>query len=139
MEIKHIGKVCNKCTTVLTKENISQKGKLRKCKSCHNAYHKIMFKKHKDKHRELMYKWRKENKDKVKEMLINYGVKKHGSLSKCNLYYMKKYREQLTDTYVKITLIKQEPGLLKFSDIPEKLVQVQRKQLLLKRKIYQNV
>lgn len=136
METKNIGQSCNKCTTILTQENISCKGRVRKCKSCYNAYHKTMFQKHKDNHRKLMYSWRKKNKDKVKQMLINTAVKKHGSLSKSVGFYMKKYKDQLTDTYVKFTLIKQEPaGTLKFADIPDELVQIQRKSILLKRKI----
>lgn len=135
METKYIGKSCNKCTTVLTEENISSRGKAKKCKSCHNAYHKIIFQKYKDKHRELMYSWRKKNKDKVKQMLVNYAVKKHGSLNNCVSHYLKKYKEQLTDTYVKFTLVQHENGRLKFADIPDELVQIQRKKILLKRKI----
>ncbi len=138
MKTNFIGHFCNKCEVFLTEENCSSKGNIRKCKSCHNAYHKKVFQKHKDKHRELMYSWRKKNKDKVRKMLYDYSNKKFGSHTACCSFYMKKYKEQLTDTYVKFKLIQHTKGALKFSDIPEDLIKLKREQILLTRKIKNN-
>lgn len=128
---------CNKCNVLLSDENKSSKPN--NCKPCYNAYMKTMFQKHKDKHRELMYKWRKENKDKVRQMLVNTAVKTHGSVSKSSSYYLKKYNEQVTDMYVKSLLTKSKrKSTLKFSDIPDELVELKRKQLLLIRQLKNN-
>ena len=131
-----MNKTCSKCNVVLLVDNIASDK--RRCKLCYNTYHKNMFQKHKDKHRELMYSWRKENKDKVRKMLTDYKVKKFGSKAACISHYMNIYKEQLTDTYIKTILIKHKEAKLKFSDISEELVNLKRKQLLLKRKITNN-
>jgi hypothetical protein len=129
-----INSKCNKCNVLLSEENKSSK--LNNCKPCYNAYHRAAFQKYKDKHRELMYKWRKENKDKVRKMLVNNAVKTHGTVSKSVNHYLKKYNEQVTDTYVKSLLTKsKKKSILKFSDIPQDLIELKRKEILLKRQI----
>jgi len=127
-------KRCKKCNVLLSEEN-EAKGKKNHCKPCYNAYMRTMFQKHKDKHREIMYAWRKKNKDKVKKMLVENAVKKHGSLSKSVGHYLKKYNKEVTDTYLKHLLTKSRKCILKHSDIPQDLIELKRKAVLLKRQI----
>lgn len=131
---KHVDKNCSKCKVLLTEENCASCATIL-CKPCYNAKMREYFKTYKDKHREIMYAWRKVNKDKVKKMLNDYSVKRFGSSAACIGHYMKKYKENLTDTYVKFTLIQHSEGNLSFKDIPQDLILLKRKQLSLKRKI----
>ena len=137
MAKKHVGKNCSKCNVYLSEETCGNTGSIL-CKTCYNAKMRDYFQKYKDKHREIMYKWRAKNKDKVKAMLIDYGNRKHGSLKNCILYYVRKTKEELTDGYIRSTLTKHEYGNLKAADLPKELINLKRKELLLKRKIQSN-
>jgi hypothetical protein len=57
--------------------------------------------------------------------------KKYGHLEQA---YRDRSRENLTDNYVKRTLL-DHTGVLKYADIPQEAIDIKRKQLLLKRKI----
>jgi hypothetical protein len=137
MAKKHIGKNCKKCNTYLTEDNCASNTQ-KLCKPCYNAQMRQYFQKYKDKHREIMYRWRANNKDKVKAMLVDYGTRKFGSLNKCLTYYQAKCKKDLTDGYIRFTLIQHEYGNLKAADIPNELINLKRTQLLLKRKIQSN-
>ena len=137
MTKKHIGKNCSKCNVYLSEETCASTCTIL-CKTCYNAKMRLYFQKYKDKHREIMYKWRAKNKEKVKAMLVDYGTRKFGSLTACNTHYVKKCREELTDGYIRFSLIQHEYGNLKAADIPQELIDLRRKQILLKRKIQPN-
>lgn len=132
---KCIGQPCRVCNTLITEETATRD---RRCKPCYNAHMREYFQKYKDKHRKIMYNWRAQNKDKVKQMLVNHAEKRFGSLSKQASYYGKIYKEHLTDTYVKFTLCRHSNGALPFKDIPQDLVDLKRKQLLLIRQLKAN-
>lgn len=131
---KNVGKNCKVCSTLLTEENCSSNVTAH-CKPCYNAKMRTYFQKYKDKHRKLMYDWRKRNKDKVKQMLTNYDIKRFGSEAESSRYYWNKYKEELTDSYVKFTIVQHTKGQIKFADVPQELIDLKRKEIQLKRKI----
>ena len=129
---KHIGKPCRNCNSILTEQNAGQK---LQCKPCYNLYMREYIKKNRDKHNKYCYKWRANNKDKVKQMLENTAIKRFGSKTKSTRHYMDIYKDQLTDTYVKFMLCRHSAGTIRFKDIPQELVDLKRKQILLSRQI----
>ena len=123
---------CRVCSIKLTSSNRNRN--TFRCKSCYNAYMREYLKANKAKHNEVMKKWRAKNKELVHQMNVNLATKKFGSLTKSMIYYIKKTKENLTDGYVRFTLIHHEPNL-KARDIPKSLVDLKRKQLLLTKEI----
>jgi hypothetical protein len=97
------------------------------------------FKTYKDKHNEIMKKWRAKNKDKVSTMLKKYLIKVYGSVLEYHKGYQKENIRTMADTYI-ISQIKKEmlrtDGIhIKTSDIPRSLIDLQRTRLALSRKI----
>jgi hypothetical protein len=124
---------CYTCKIKLTDTN-RQLGKNLRCKSCYNTYMREYFKTNKDKHNEIMKKWRAKNKELVHQMNVNLAIKKFGNLTKSMNHYIKKNKENLTDGYVRFTLTCHNPNL-RAKDIPNSLVELKRKQLLLTKEI----
>lgn len=128
---------CHICKIKLTDTN-RQLGRNARCKSCYNAYMREYFKTNKAKHNEIMKKWRAKNKELVHQMNVNLATKKFGNLTKSIVYYTKKTKENLTDGYVRFTLTRYDANL-KARDIPNSLVDLKRKQLLLTKEIKQQM
>jgi len=127
---------CRCCLIKLTSENRS--GTTSRCKPCYNAYHRDYFKTYKAEHNKIMKKWRAKNKELVHQMNINLATKKFGNLTKSIVYYTKKTKENLTDGYVRFTLTRHNANL-RARDIPNSLVDLKRKQLLLTKEIKQQM
>jgi hypothetical protein len=127
---------CIRCLVLLTKENRGTTTRTL-CRTCYNTYMRDYFKTRKDKHNEIMKNWRARHKDKVREMHVKYITKKHGSMYE----YGKKYHEDnsvnLKDPYLKMLLTK-DLGRDIRRDIPQELIDLQRKKTLLIRKIKQS-
>lgn len=130
---KQLSENCFKCKVKLTDIN-RQAGKNLRCKSCYNAYMREYFQTRKDKHNEIMKKWRAKNKELVHQMNVKLATKKFGNLTKSINYYIKKTKENLTDGYIRFTLTRHDPNLTA-RDIPNNLIELKRKQLLLTREI----
>lgn len=142
-------KHCRKCSCALyyirNKEEINKRMLLK--------YYNDLEKNRKS-HAERMAKWRETNPDKVKiankkkydrvkANPIKYqkqleavkkqkAQKKYGYLDKA---YRDRSKEKLTDNFIKRTLLDWHGKVLKYADIPQKLVDMKRTQLLLKRQI----
>jgi hypothetical protein len=129
---KHIGKPCRNCNDILTDQNATEQIQ---CKPCRNLYMREYIKKNRDKHNKYMYKWRANNKDKVRQMLENTAVKRFGSKSNSVCHYMRIYKEKLTDTHIKFLLCRHSLGTIKYKDIPQELIELKRKQVILSRQI----
>jgi hypothetical protein len=123
---------CRVCSIKLTASNRNRNTS--RCKSCYNAYMREYFKTHKAEHNEIMKKWRSKNKELVHQMNVNLATKKFGSLIKSITHYCKKTRHELTDGYVRHRLTKHDT-LLIAKDIPNDLIELKRKQILLTREI----
>lgn len=124
---------CFKCKVKLTDTN-RQNGKNLRCKSCYNAYMREYFQTSKDKHNEIMKKWRAKNKELVHQMNVNLAIKKFGSYHASLMFYASKGKDALTDNYVKSLLVNRYNNLQR-TDIPDDLIQLKRKQVLLTREI----
>jgi len=123
---------CRCCLIKLTSENRS--GTTSKCKPCYNAYHRDYFKTYKAEHNKIMKKWRAKNKELVHQMNVNLAVKKFGSFDASLAFYCSKCKDALTDGYVKGCLTNHKDGLER-TEIPNNLIELKRKQILLIRQI----
>ena len=126
---------CITCSVLLTEENRGTTTRTF-CRTCYNSYMRDYTKKNIDKHREVTYSWRKRNKDKVHQMNVNLAVKKFGSFNASSAFYCNKCKDALTDGYVKHLLMNYKDGLER-TEIPNDLIELKRKQMLLIRQLKQ--
>jgi hypothetical protein len=131
--MKHLGKSCKKCQVIITVDNQTSGNNGVICKPCYNAKARKYFQKYKEKHRALMYEWRARNKEKVKEMHVDYCTRKHGGVKQMLKTYFDKNKEQVTDTYCKFVIISHSP--LQAADITPELIHLKRQSIILHRKI----
>jgi len=94
--------------------------------------------KHKEKELSRSIKWQKDNPEKYKPVRekanLKYRISKKG---KSKIYKRdKSYRESITDAYIKRLAI--QKSNLSYSDVPQELIELKRKQLLLIRQIRNN-
>lgn len=121
---QYLCKVCNNPV-----EPIKSHIERRLCRQHFNAAAREYRKAHQEQHHQAMLKWRAKNKEKVKEMQLNYVTKRFGSNAKCMMHYWKPHVENLTTAYIK-QLLK-----LPFADIPQDLIELKRTQLQLHRQL----
>jgi hypothetical protein len=90
---------------------------------------------HKEKELSRSIKWQKENPEKYKPVREKANLKFRNS-EKGKSYIIKRdksYRDSITDSYIKRLAI--QNSNLSYSDIPQPLIELKRKQLKLKRQI----
>lgn len=112
-------KKCTKCNELkhISEYDLKSNGKIiAKCKPCYKLY----IREHNIKPERIEYarNWYKKDKDSIKRKI-----------------YQHLQRDNLTDYYVKSIMTRH--GGLTFKDLPEELVEIKRKQMLLSRQIKQ--
>lgn len=122
-------KMCIKCGFI--KWRISKIGR-KACVNCSNANAR-------KNHKKGSYKIKYDKNPELYRNLYKKRSKKYKELNKSILYtknkdYLAKQREQLGDLYIKHILTKHCDSLT-FLDIPQELIEIKRKQLLLTRQI----
>jgi hypothetical protein len=140
-------KVCNKCKIKKLidcfKYRPRRNNYYSQCKDCMNDYRRINYNQNIEHYREYKKKW----KDKIgrHQIYINNNKftlewrknnpKRYREL--CNKIY-KKYIDNLSDTYLRDLISDCSRSGLKPNEIPQELIELKRKQLLLTRKLKQN-
>lgn len=79
-------------------------------------------------------KWKDNNREHIRAYEIDYNKKSNVKLE-CRRRSAKKMIDNLEDQYIKSLLIAKSPVKLSKKDIPQKLIELERSQLLLKRKL----
>jgi putative salt-induced outer membrane protein YdiY len=125
-------KICIKCSS--TRWRVNPNTGYKRCTNCSNANSRKNYKK--ESCRIKYYK----NIEKYRE-IAKRGTKKYRDANKEKLYsitskYLKDKASQLGDLYIKSLLTKRSK--LTFREIPQDLIELKRKQLLLTRQIRNN-
>ena len=126
-------KICIKCGSIKWKVNPNTG--VKNCADCSNANNRKNYKKdfYKDKYHKNIEKYRYNGKIRTKK----YRDKNKSKLYVLSNQYGIKQRENLGDLYVKATLTRHCKELF-FKDVPQELIELKRKQLLLIRTIRNN-
>lgn len=117
---------CKKCLVKTETERISKIPEL-------DSFYKQKYQTYKHLHKKNALRYYKNNKNKVIIKSVEWASKNPERKKLIDKSIRKSQSEKLTDNHIKRELVKHSKGLLKYCDIPQELVEIQRKQLKLKR------